>query len=143
MGLRDLIDQIPTSGALPNKSVGLSGLSGAVKEKIEPLLDQYKKATKVLETFGFRVDSFTVGMGLLPEIDTSLSGSIERIQVDALQKMADEHKEEKLLVGMLNALITTRQFWEHVELRISEVTLDVRLGLTPTIKVNVHESRGH
>lgn len=106
--------------------------------KVNEWLDEYKKATAILETFGFTVGKFTVSMGLLPEIHTSISGSIQNIREESLKKMIEEHQAETLLVSLLNALIMARGFWEHAELKLTGVTLDVTLGVPPKVKVDFH-----
>lgn len=113
-------------------------LDEATKGKVTTWLDEYKKAIATLETFGFTVGRFTVSMGILPEIHTSISGSIENIREDALRKLMDERQAEPLLVSMLKALITLRHFWEHVELKLKSVTINVTLGLPPKIAVEAH-----
>lgn len=129
MALKDLMGTI--KGAT-------EGLGDIAKGKVNEWLDEYKKAIAVLETFGFTVGTFTVGMGVLPEIHTSISGSIQNIREDGLKKLIDEHKADTLLVSLLNALIMARRFWEHVQLKLTSVTLHVTLGVPPTIKVEVH-----
>jgi hypothetical protein len=113
------------------------GLGGAAKERVNEWLDEYKKAVAVLEKFGFEVGKFTVGMGILPEIRTSISGSIENIQEDGLKEVIEQHKTETLLVSLLNALISTRRFWEHMELKLTRVAVDLTLGVPPRINVEV------
>jgi hypothetical protein len=127
MALKDLM------GTLKEKTEGFVG--DVAKGKVNEWLDEYKKAIAIMETFGFTVGKFTVGMGILPEIHTSISGSIENIREDRLKKMIEEHQAETLLVSLLNALITTRRFWEHVELKLTSVTLDITLGVPPKINV--------
>jgi len=39
---------------------------------------------------------------------------------------------------MLKALITLRHFWEHVELKLKSVTINVTLGIPPKIAVEAH-----
>lgn len=112
------------------------GLADVAKVKVNEWLDEYKKAIAILEMLGFTVGKFTVGMGMLPEIHTSISGSIEDIREESLKKIIEEHKEETLLVSLLNALIMARRFWERAELKLTGVTLDVTLGVPPNIKVN-------
>ena len=51
------------------------GWTDVAKGKVNEWLDEYKKAIAILERFGFTVGKFTVGMGILPEIHTSISGS--------------------------------------------------------------------
>lgn len=103
------------------------------KGKLSEWLDEYKKATAVLETFGFTVGkvSLGTGVGMLPEMHTSMSASIDNIREEKLRKMIEEHKAEALLVSLLNALIVTRWIWEHVELKLKSVTPHVTLGVTP------------
>ena len=114
------------------------GLADVAKGKVSEWLDEYKKAVAVLERFGFTVGKFTVGMGILPEIHTSISGSIENIREENLKKMISEHQTETLLVSLLNALIMARRFWERAELKLTGVTLDVTLGVPPNIKAHFH-----
>lgn len=130
MALKDFI-----IGTLKEKSEVLGDVA---KEKVNEWLDEYKKAIAVLETFGFTVGKFTVGMGILPEIHFTVLGSIENIREDSLKKIIEEHKAETLLVSLLNALIMARRFWEHMELKLTGVTLNITLGVPPTIKVDIH-----
>ena len=106
--------------------------------RVNKWLDEYKKAMRVLETFGFTVGKFSVGMGIFPEIHTSISGSIENIREEGLKKLIEEHQTERLLVSLLNGLITARRLWEHVELKLTSVTLDITLGVLPKINVEAH-----
>jgi len=113
-------------------------LDEVTRVKVTAWLDEYKKAIALLEDFGFTVGRFTVSMGILPEIHTSITGSIESIHEDALRKLIDERQAEPLLVSMLKALITLRHFWEHVELKLKSVTINVTLGIPPKIAVEAH-----
>ena len=114
------------------------GLADVAKGKVNEWLDEYKRAVAILEGFGFTVGKFTIGMGILPEIHTSISGSIENIREESLKKMIHEHQAETLLVSLLNALIMARRFWERAELKLTGVTLDVTLGVPPHIKAHFH-----
>jgi hypothetical protein len=113
-------------------------LDEATKAKVTAWLDEYKKAIAILEDFGFTVGRFTVSMGILPEVHTSISGSIQNIHEEALRKVMEEHQAESLLVSMLKALILLRHFWEHVELKLNSVTINVTLGVPPKIAVEAH-----
>ena len=57
---------------------------------------------------------------------------------DELNKLATEHKENKLLGSLINALIVTKRFWEHVELKLTGVTINVTLGLLPKVTVEIN-----
>jgi hypothetical protein len=126
MGLKDLIRK------------GSEGLSDVALEKMMEWLDEYKKAVAVLEKFGFKVGKFNLSMGVLPEVQTSITGSIEDIQIDALKKMMEEHQGEALLLSLVKALIVTRQIWEQVDLKLTGVTLKVTLSVPPKIDVEIY-----
>ena len=113
-------------------------LGGLAKGKVKELLDEYKKAIAFLDTFGFKVSKFNFSMGLIPEINTSISCSIENLHEDGLKKMIEEHQAEKLLVSLLNALIMAKRMQEHIELPLTGVTLDVTLGAPPKITISLH-----
>ena len=123
---------------MPGLHMPMEVLDEVTKAKVTTWLDEYKKAIALLEDFGFTVGRFTVSMGILPEIHTSITGSIESIHEDALRKLIDERQAEPLLVSMLKALITLRHFWEHVELKLKSVTINVTLGVPPNIAVEAH-----
>jgi len=123
---------------MPGLHMPMEVLDEVTKAKVTTWLDEYRKAIALLEDFGFAVGRFTVSMGILPEIHTSITGSIESIHEDALRKLIDERQAEPLLVSMLKALITLRHFWEHIELKLKSVTINVTLGVPPKIVVEAH-----
>src|SRR5712691_8390837 len=128
MGLKDMLSKAGEAAA------ALGDLSGEkIGEKIKEGITEYKKAISVLEALGITVGSFRIGMGVLPEIHTSLVGSIENIREDRVQSMIGEHKGEDLLVALLKALLWARWGWEHLELKVTTVTLHVTLGVSPNI----------
>ena len=106
--------------------------------KIMEWLDDYKRASATLETFGFKVGHFTVSMGLVPEIRTSFIGSVEAVQVDKLEALAATKADDQLLVGLLKALVLARKFHDHVDLKLEEIVLNVTLGVPPKIDVETH-----
>ena len=77
-------------------------------------------------------------MGLIPEVRTSFTGTVDAVQVDKLEALAAAHPEDQLLVGLLRALILARKFHDHVELKLKEIRLNVTLGLPPRIDVETH-----
>jgi phage-related protein len=129
MALASLIDKVKS---------GTEGLGNLAQGKVEEWLAEFKKATTVLETFGFTVSKLSIGMGALPEIHASLVGSIQNIREDRLQAMIDEHKGEDLLVSLLKTLIWARWGWERMEVKLTGVTLNVTLGVPPKLTTEIH-----
>jgi hypothetical protein len=114
------------------------GLGDIAKDKVNEWLEEYKKAIVLLDTFGFKVGKFNFSMGIVPEINTAISGSIENVREDGIKKMIEEHQAEKLLTSLLNALIMAKRIREHIELPLTGVTLDVTLGAPPKITISLH-----
>src|SRR6266568_2687428 len=96
MALKDMIDKAKSA---------TEDLGDLAQAKVKGWIAEYKKAAAVLETLGFTVGRFTVGMGAFPELHTSLVGSIEKIREDKLRTMIDEHKSEELFIALLKTLI--------------------------------------
>ncbi len=129
MGLKDMIDKAKSA---------TEGLGDLAQAKVKDWIAEYKKAAAVLETLGFTVGRFTVGMGAFPELHTTLVGSIEKIHEDHLRTMIDEHKNEELLVALLKTLIWARWGWEQMESKLTGVTLHVTLGVPPKVSAEIH-----
>jgi hypothetical protein len=129
MALMSMIDKV--KGAT-------EGLEDLAQAKVKDWLTEYKKAVAVLDTFGLKVGKFSVGVGALPEIHTSLVGSIENIREERLRAMIEEHKSEDLLVSLLRTLIWARWGWEQMELKLTGLTLHVTLGVPPKLSAEIH-----
>ncbi len=106
--------------------------------KMNEWLEDYKKALKVLETFGFTVGKLKVETGLPPTVQTSILGSIENIHTDELNKLIEEYQGEALLAALLKALVLTRQIWECLDLKMTGVILKVTLGVPPKIDAEIY-----
>jgi hypothetical protein len=112
----------------------------ATKAKIDETLEEFKKAINLFGKFGFKVSKFKVGMGVLPEISTSVSGSLEKVQAENIKQLIEDHKDNKLLVSMLKALITAKEVRDRVELPyFTGAKLDIKLGVPPKISFDLQE----
>ena len=115
-------------------------MGGATKAKIDETLDEFKKATDLFGKFGFKVGKFKVGMGALPEITTSLSGSLEAVQVENVKKLIEDHQDNKLITTMLKALVTAKEVRDRVELPyFTGAKLDIKLGVPPKVSFDLQE----
>ena len=115
-------------------------IGGATRAKIDETLDEFKNATVLFGKFGFKVGKFKVGMGALPEITTSVSGSLEGVQVEKISQLIEDHKDNKLLASMLKALITAKEVRDRVELPyFTGAKLDIKLGVPPKISFDLQE----
>ena len=78
MGFKDLVSQAATQAPAVGQLAG---------DQLTEWMKDYKKATNTLETIGFVVGKFMNGMGVLPEVHTTLSGKIASIQKDRVEQL--------------------------------------------------------
>jgi hypothetical protein len=110
--------------------------AGLLDEKINSLLGEYSQAVESLKALGFKVGKLHLEMGILPQISTSIRGSIDDLDPVKIQKMLDDNPDKKLLTAILSALLTVFRIREMVDLRNSkDVVLDVTLGVPPKVSV--------
>jgi hypothetical protein len=119
----------------PDLSAAKALLEGAMA-KIDPLLDDYKKASKTIEALGFKIGKMTVSMGILPVIHTSLTGAVADVDVDRLTAIKQENKDDKVLVTLAEALILAKQIHARIESKLESLTLHVTLGIPPGVSVD-------
>jgi hypothetical protein len=113
-------------------------ISAAAQAQLNAVLDEYKKVLPIAESLGLSVGSFEVEMGLLPEIRTSLVGSVERINKDAVQKLIAEHQSNNLLVLVFNALLVTKELQQRLNIsNLKGIVVDVKLGVPPNVSVHL------
>jgi hypothetical protein len=129
MALKDLVSKAAT------KATAVGELAG---DKLTEWMNDYKKATNTLETLGFEVGKFTIGMGVLPEVHTTLSGKIANIQKDRVEKLMQEHQDHPSTVTLLKGLLLAKRVSDHLEGKLESVTLHVTLGIPPSVNVELH-----
>ncbi|HAZ49062.1 MAG TPA: hypothetical protein DDW76_30420 [Cyanobacteria bacterium UBA11369] len=112
-------------------------ISNAAQEQLDAVLDEYQKVLPIAESLGLRVGSFEVEMGILPQIKTSLVGSLENINNDAVKALIEKHQKNKLLVLIFKALLITKDMQKRLNItNLKGIVVDIRLGVPP--KVSVH-----
>lgn len=118
---------------------GTSDITGAAQEKINDILDEYKRILPYMEELGLSVEGFSIEAGLLPQIKTSLRGSIENIKDETVERIKLENNNNQLLVAVLNAVLMAKKC--HLKLEsvyisiLKDIIIDVKLGIPPSISV--------
>jgi hypothetical protein len=132
MNLGNLTDKL-TKGITSNEK-----LAGLLDEKINMLLAEYSQAVSTLQTLGLVVGKIRVEMGLLPQVSTTIRGSINDLDPDKIQKLLDSNSDKKLLSAILSALLTLVRIRQVVDLKDSKnVVLDVTLGVPPKVSAQL------
>lgn len=97
--------------------------------KINKLLDEYNEAIEIIGNLGFKIEKFNVGA---TGVETSISGTLDKIDKDKTAKLAELHKERKIIVSILKALITAKLTQERVKnIPLKGLRLDMKLGWPP------------
>lgn len=116
----------------------ITEISAVAQEQFNAVLDEYNKVLPVAESLGLSVGSFQVEMGILPEIKTSLVGSVERINQEVVQKLITDHQSNKILVAILNALLITKDLQQRLHIKaLKGIKVDVKLGVSPNVSVHL------
>jgi hypothetical protein len=113
-------------------------LAGMLDEKINLLLTEYSQAVSTLQALGMAVGKIRVEMGLLPQVSTTIRGSINDLDAVKIQQLLDANPDKKLLNAILSALLTLVRIREVVDLKSSkDVVLDVTLGVPPKVSAEL------
>ena len=107
-------------------------------QKVNELLDEYKRAVAVLQTYGFTVGTFEVATGFPPGVSTSVTGSVAALQEDAIKKAIAANQDQALIVSVLDALLKAKGLYDRVGLTFGSVTADIKITLPPSIGVKFH-----
>ena len=139
MALKDRIQGVRDKAMEFSEQAG--ELSGLAADKVNELVDDYRCAVESLERYGFEVTRFHVGLGVLPEIDTTVRGSIADLDEAEVSELIEKNEDRKILVAMLNALLMAREVQLRAGLAdFGKVALDVKLGLPPSVAFSLEPS---
>jgi hypothetical protein len=114
--------------------------AGDAMAKVNEMVDEIKTALAVFEKFGFRAGKLKMDFTPIASVATSISGSLDKVEKESLEKLIEEHQENKLLCGMLKALIKAKQVRDRVEVDyFTGTTLNVQMGIPPKISFDLKE----
>ena len=109
----------------------------AGEEKIDAIIDEFNKMMPFAEELGLSVASFDIEAGLLPQIKTSLVGSIENIKDETVERLISENESNKLLVAIFKAVLTAKSIHQKLEGAyisvLKDLVIDIQLGIPPSI----------
>ena len=112
-------------------------VAAAGEEKIDAIIDEFNKMMPFAEELGLSVASFDIEAGLLPQIKTSLVGSIENIKDETVERLISENESNKLLVAIFKAVLTAKSIHQKLEGAyisvLKDLVIDIQLGIPPSI----------
>ena len=109
----------------------------AAQDQIDAIIDEFNAMLPFMEELGLSVASFDIEAGILPQIKTSLVGSIDNINNEAVERIIAEHESNKLLAAVLNAVLMTKNIHQKLEGAyisvLKDLVIDIKLGVPPSI----------
>ena len=112
-------------------------VAAAAQEKVDAVLDEFNQMLPFAEQLGLRVASFNIEAGLLPQIQTSLVGSVDNINPELIERLIGENEGNKLLVAVLNAILMAKSIHQRLEGAyisvLKNLIVDIKLGVPPGI----------
>jgi len=113
-------------------------LTGAATESANKLLEHFNDAIPTLKGLGLTVSNVHLGMGILPEIQATLTGSIEAVDPAKIQELIDSNKEKErdFLTLVLRSLQAASRMKDQISAAgFKGVKVDLKLGLPPHVSV--------
>ncbi|MDN3918862.1 hypothetical protein [Roseateles violae] len=129
MSLKDFASKVATQAASAGELAG---------DQLNTWMNDYKKATATLQTLGFEVGRFTIGMGVLPEIHTTLAGKVAAIEKERVEQLMQQHQDHSSTVTLRKGLLLAKRVSDHLDGRLESVTLHIKLGIPPGVNVELH-----
>jgi hypothetical protein len=116
----------------------VAGFTIDSSEQVIQWLEEYKQAMQSLQVFGFKMGKIHVTAGVLPEISATITGSVNNINPQQVQKMLEEKRQEKLLAAVLSALLTLAKVREVIDLGFMQtVVIQICLGIPPRVMIDM------
>ena len=136
----DKIKQMPgnATAAATDKIKDIStNVSTATSEKIHDWVQEFNAAVPYMKALGFSVKSFSIGVGLIPELNATLVGAVDALDSNKLEEMSQRTNNRALNV-LLGGLQTAAKFKDQLTaIGVKGIEIDIKLGLPPTITVNL------
>jgi hypothetical protein len=136
----DKIKQMPGNAATAasDKLKDIStNVSTATSEKIHEWVDEFNRAVPYMRALGFSVKSFSIGVGLIPELNATLVGAVDALDSNKIEEMSQRTNNRALNV-LLGGLQTAAKFKNQLTaIGVKGIEIDIKLGLPPTITVNL------
>lgn len=114
-------------------------MAAVAQEKINLILEEYQKFLPYAEQLGLKVEGFSIEAGVLPQIKTSLRGSIDNIKNEMIEQIKSENQNNKLLIAVLNAILLAKKCNDKLESAyisiFKDIIVDIKLGIPPSISV--------
>ncbi len=114
-------------------------LADVAQDKIDLVISEYKRLLPYVEELGLTVQGFSIEAGLLPQVKTTLIGSIDKIKPEAIERIKKENENNKLLVAILNAVLMAKKCHQQLESVyisiLKDIVVDIKLGIPPSISI--------
>lgn len=112
----------------------ISDAAQASQDKLEESMGDIDGITSAIRELGYSLNSISIGVGLIPDIQFELSGLTKTMDESTFERIMEEQKEKKIICTALKALQTasTLQNKIHIMGMRSDVAV-ITLGIPPKV----------
>ena len=135
MALGKLGDKVKETVESVKETAG--GMGAASFEKLYEWLDEFNTAVTLLGEFGFVIEKFEIGSGLVPGVTAAIVGSLDDVSTEVVDKAISDHEGQKILATLMKSVRTAKNVRERVDsLPFSDIRILVTLGWPPDISID-------
>jgi len=114
------------------------GSVGVILDKAQQMTREFNDTIPTIKALGLSVSNVSLGMGIVPEIGATLTGSVEALDQQRLKDMIERHRENKIVTTILEALGTASRLKDQLsQIGFKGIRVDVKLGIPPKVEVGL------
>ncbi|MCU0342099.1 MAG: hypothetical protein MUE30_19690 [Spirosomaceae bacterium] len=120
-----------------------NNLTSAVKEKAYGLIEDWLEIFPKLESYGLKITSFGLKMGINPTLEVELQGNSNAFSPDKVAKMLEENQQNNALSTIFKAVKTALDWHAKTgsDRHYKSIFLKVSVSITPEVMVYLGEPK--
>jgi gas vesicle protein len=112
----------------------IADLSEAGMDKLKEVLAEINDMLPLIRELGYTIEGIQVGIGLIPNISLDIGGLTQAMDEEAFKRTLEEHKEKRLLVGVVRTLQATSVLQQKIKLgQMQSNSATIVLSLPPKV----------
>lgn len=118
-------------------------MTSAVKEKAYGLIEDWLEIFPQLESYGLKITSFGLKMGINPMLEVELQGNSNAFTSDKVAKMLEDNKNNNALSTIFKAIKTAFDWHAKTgsDRHFKSIFLKISVSITPEVMVYLGEPK--
>lgn len=120
-----------------------STIGHGAREKSQELIEEWLTVFPRLEAYGFRVNSFSLGVSISPSLEAELRAPHEAFPPERVEQYLEETRHNTALQLVLTTVKSTYALYRKAKLPMrGELIVRLRIRISPEIKVTIGSPAG-